>query len=61
MDDALFNVAGILVRGLMEAYGINVPLFIDEGESVETIDRPEGVQTIELKFVPGAELQLTTF
>ncbi|MBQ9532428.1 MAG: AAA family ATPase [Prevotella sp.] len=54
--------AGIdIVRGLMEAYGINVPLFIDEGESVETIDRPEGVQTIELKFVPGAELQLTTF
>lgn len=54
--------AGIdIVRGLMEAYEINVPLFIDEGESVETIDRPEGIQTIELRFVPGAELQLTTF
>ena len=50
--------AGIdIVRGLMEAYQIAVPLFIDEGESVETITRPEGIQTIELRFVPGAELQ----
>lgn len=53
--------AGIdIVRGLMEAYGINVPLFIDEGESVENINRPENIQTIELKFVPGAELKLTS-
>ena len=52
--------AGIdIVRGLMEAYGINVPLFIDEGESVENITRPDETQTIELRFVPGAELQQT--
>lgn len=52
--------AGIdIVRGLMEAYGINVPLFIDEGESVENITRPAETQTIELRFVPGAELQHT--
>ena len=52
--------AGIdIVRGLMEAYGIRVPLFIDEGESVENITRPAETQTIELRFVPGAELQHT--
>ena len=40
-------------------YGIRVPLFIDEGESVENITRPAETQTIELRFVPGAELQHT--